>query len=264
METTVQHEAERARRLWPAPERVSRREQGKRWPVVGVTLGLNVAALGLSWLARGIRKPSARMLRVGGPLLALSSWAYALFIRSWHLRWGATSAEVQQSMPGDELVPHPHLDTTRAITVEARPEAIWPWLVQMGYHRGGWYSYDWLDNLGAPSARNILPELQNLQVGDRLTPIASGFVVAAVEPQRSLVLLTRDPRGRIRTSWTFLIEPIGPGRCRLIERLRCVYDFNLLGLLLFLAIEPADFVMMRKQMLNLKRRAEVTLTGARA
>jgi hypothetical protein len=159
-------------------------------------------------------------------------------------------------MPADELVPRPHLETTRALTIKASPEAVWPWLVQMGYRRGGWYSYDWLDNLGVPSARRIIPELQNLKVGDKLAPVPGGFIVTALDPPRSMVLVSRDDKGRVTMSWSFLLEPLEDGRCRFIERIRGVYDFNLMGLLMYLAVEPADFVMMRKQMLNVKRRAE--------
>ena len=94
--------------------------------------------------------------------------AYLRVVRPRQLRWGATDEEVARALPGDELVAAPTFDATRAITIEARPEDIWPWLVQVGVSRAGWYSYDHLDNLGRPSARRIIPELQGLKPGDVL------------------------------------------------------------------------------------------------
>jgi len=88
---------------------------------------------------------------------------YLLLIRPWQLRWGATDEEVVRTMPGDDIVKHPTFNATRAVTINARPEAIWPWLVQMGMARAGWYSYDWIDNLGRPSAERLIPELQHLE-----------------------------------------------------------------------------------------------------
>ena len=86
---------------------------------------------------------------------------YLRFIRPWQLRWGATDEEVARAMPGDDVVKHPTFNATRAVTIQARPEQIWPWLVQIGVTpRAGWYSYDWLDNLGIPSAERIVPEWQ--------------------------------------------------------------------------------------------------------
>ncbi len=258
METTQTPETVTTRQAWAPPKQSVSRHMGQRWPSVAAALGMSSAALGVSALASASKKPLARVIRAGGPLLAAASWAYLLFLRRWHLRWGATDEESLRPLPADELVARPHLETTRALTIEAPPEAVWPWLVQMGYQRGGWYSYDWLDNQRIPSARRILPEFQNLKVGDKLAPMEGAFTVAALAPPRSMVLVSRNKKGRIAMSWTFFLEPLEGGRSRFIERIRAVYDFNLAGLLLYLAVEPADFVMMRKQMLNLKRRAELT------
>lgn len=256
MEMTQNPEAVTARQAWIPPERRVSRHMGQRWPTVAAALGMSAAGLGVRQLASDKKKPLARLIRGGGLLLAGASWAYLLFLRRWHLRWGATDREIQRSMPADELVPRPHIETTRALTIDAPPEAVWPWLLQMGYRRGGWYSYDRLDNLGVPSARRIIPEFQNLKVGDKLAPMEGAFIVAALDPPRSMVLVSRNKQGRIAMSWTFLLEPLEGGGSRFIERIRGKYDPNLAGLLLYLAVEPADFVMMRKQMLNLKRRAE--------
>src|SRR3712207_5384673 len=97
---------------------------------------------------------------------AASISAYLLFIRPWQQRWGATEEELERSMPGDGIVERPTFDATRAITISARPEEIWPWIVQIGVNRAGWYSYDLLDNLGRPSVRRILPQFQDPKVGD--------------------------------------------------------------------------------------------------
>ena len=99
-----------------------------------------------------------------GRILAAASvaGAYLGVLRPWQLRWGSTDEEIEQGMPGDDLVDRPTFKATRAVTVEAAPEHIWPWLLQIGINRAGWYSYDWLDNLGRPSATEIIPELQDL------------------------------------------------------------------------------------------------------
>ncbi len=101
-------------------------------------------------------------------VLAVSAAAamYMRYMRPWQLTWGATPVEVSRHLPSDDLVSHPTFDSTRAITLEPPPEQVWPWLVQIGLTRAGWYSYDLLDNLGRPSAQRIIPELQHLQPGD--------------------------------------------------------------------------------------------------
>jgi hypothetical protein len=86
--------------------------------------------------------------------------------RRWHLHWGATLAEARAATPGDALVPVSHFTATRAITIEARPSEVWPWLAQAGYGRAGFYSYDLLDNLGRPGATAIMPQWQRAHVGD--------------------------------------------------------------------------------------------------
>jgi hypothetical protein len=91
---------------------------------------------------------------------------YARYVRPWQLTWGATPDEVSRALPGDDLVTRPTFNATRAITIAAPPEVIWPWLIQVGLTRAGWYSYDILDNLGHRSARRIIPEFQNLAAGD--------------------------------------------------------------------------------------------------
>lgn len=177
---------------------------------------------------------------------------YLVAIRPWHIRWGATDEEVKRSMPGDELIRDASLNTTRAITIHARSEQIWPWLLQMGPGRAGWYSYDRIDNGGKPSADRIIAELQTpLKPGDKLTGLDhESFHVMAVEQNRYLVL---GPR----VSWTLALYPQADGTTRLVERLRARYDWRRpMGLAFAVMLDIGDFIMMREQLLNLKARAE--------
>ena len=182
----------------------------------------------------------------------LAVLVYLALIRPWHLHWGATQEEVSRPMPGDSLIADASLNTTRAITIRARPEQIWPWLVQMGPGRGGWYSYDRLDNSGRPSAERIVDEWQvTLQPGDSLG-VGSGpkFQVMAVEPNRYLVL---GPK----ISWAMALYPQADGTTRLVERLRAHYYWsNVHGAVFAVFMDVGDFIMMRKMLLTLKERVE--------
>ena len=108
-------------------------------------------------------------------ILALSSVVYPLAVRPWHQRWGATQEEVARRMAGDDDVKRPIEVTTRAVTVAARPEHIWPWLMQLGNRRGGLYSYDWIDLIIGPlqsaSVDHVLPQFQDLQLAERVIKI---------------------------------------------------------------------------------------------
>src|SRR6266702_5018106 len=118
---------------------------------------------------RDEQRRCSMLKKIGVGLAVLGAVAigvYLRFIRPWQLRWGATDEEVARAMPGDDVVKQPTFNATRAVTIQARPEEIWPWLVQIGVTRAGWYSYDWLDNLGKPSAQRLLPQFQQVAVGD--------------------------------------------------------------------------------------------------
>lgn len=189
-------------------------------------------------------------------LAALSVGFFGIY-RPWQLRWGATDRELAAQMPGDEVVAAPVFNATRAVTVDAPPSAIWPWIVQIGFGRAGWYSYDVLDNLARHSAERIVPELQHIQVGD-LVPLGpgedAGMRVAAFEQDRWVVW--REKNGM--TTWTWMLEPSADGTTtRLITRVRAQPTLRHPATLAWLVLdEAADFPMMRKCLLGIKRRAE--------
>ncbi|MDQ1710268.1 MAG: hypothetical protein QOG49_1653, partial [Frankiaceae bacterium] len=115
----------------------------------------------------GRGRPSGRELavQVRNVLADVPTFLTSPVYRRWHLRWGATAAELAAQLPGDALLPRAQFRATRAIAIDAPPQAVWPWLVQVGCLRAGWYSNDLLDNLGHPSATEILPEYQQIAVG---------------------------------------------------------------------------------------------------
>ena len=185
-------------------------------------------------------------------------------VRRWMSRWGTTSSDLIRVMAGDALVANPTYSGTMGVSVNARPEHIWPWLVQIGYQRGGLYSYDWLDRLfgylDRPSATRILPEFQNLAVGDAI-PVGHGpsWPVAALEPNRALVLDMRN-LGNFDWVWQFGLYPLDEHRTRLVSR-SSVCARSVGARLGTYAIEPAGFLMTRRMLLGLKQRAEALATA---
>jgi hypothetical protein len=190
--------------------------------------------------------------------------AYALALRPWLLHWGATSAEGAKALPGDALVPEANSSATRALTISAPPERVWPWIAQIGQGRGGLYSYAWLENLlgcQIVNAEKIHPEWQNVKLGDgvRLHPKMPALPVAIVERNRALVLGGEGiPEYRIPpASWGFILEPVPGNNTRLLVRWRSrtpdtFYDLFFNKYLL----EPIHFTMERKMMLGIRDRAE--------
>jgi hypothetical protein len=194
-------------------------------------------------------------------LLVMLTFAalYWFPIRRWMNQWGARPSDLARAMAGDSLLADPTYTGTMAVTVNATPEDIWPWLVQIGYQRGGLYSYDWLDRLfgylDRPSATRILPEFQHVAVGD-VIPLGRGpsWPVAAIEPNRALVLDMRH-MGDLDWVWQFGLDPVDETRTRLTSRSR-VRAQTVWARLLTHAIEPAGFLMTRRMLLGLKQRAE--------
>jgi hypothetical protein len=188
----------------------------------------------------------------GAGLLAV----YLKALRPRTMRWGATDEEVARPLPGDDLVARPGFNATRAITIRARPEHIWPWLAQIGSGRAGWYAYDRIDNGGVPSAQTIVPELQRLEVGDRIPMLAGkeiGPWVKELEPDRRM--LWWDGKGEF--TWEWLLEPVDDRTTRLISRVQETYPPLFSPRMVYAVVaSTGDIVMARKQLRGIRARAE--------
>jgi hypothetical protein len=198
---------------------------------------------------------------------------YAFAVRPRLVRWGATDEDVRQVYPGAELIPGGIRGATNAITIEAPVTKVWPWLVQMGVDRAGWYSWDRLDNFGRRSAESIHPEWQQISLGDHLTSKPDGsewWEVAALEPERFLALRASvdlrmrpfDPRGPrpkfySDSTWAWLLEELPGRRTRLVESgYWALRPRWLQPIISFVFLEPSHWIMQTRQFANLKRLAE--------
>lgn len=198
-------------------------------------------------------------------LAAVPLFVAAPLLRPWHTRWGATEDEVAATMPGDDLVRGCQYHTTRAVTIPAPPEDVWPWLVQVGYGRAGFYSLDLLDNLGRPSAQQLLPQFQDLEVGEwvPMSPTPSdrtAFRVHSFTVPRSLLWVKPD------STWCWSLTELGDGCTRLVTRIRTRYDWHhpvdaAFGMLL---MEVGDFAMLRRMLLGIRDRASSCARSAAA
>jgi len=232
-------------------------------PDLIVPLGVTVVAGAVGLLTRRQHSPVAQLARGVADGVANAIWLNLMVLRPLQTRWGATKEEVRLALPGDDVLPHCESESTRAITINARPEQIWPWLVQMGYNRGGWYSYDKLDNGGHPSATAILPEYQHLKAGDVLPAgegDAPGFHVVLVEPNRTLVLRMTYAFGAYAGDlvWVFALVPVDPTHTRLLIRAHFASAPNLPARVVngISGTVPIDFFMTRKQLKEIKRLVE--------
>jgi len=150
---------------------------------------------------------------------ALPIWLVTPFVRHWHIRWGATRDECAAEMPGDDVVPRAQFNATRAITIDAPPASVWPWIAQLGYGRAGFYTYDLVDNGGIPSADSIVSELQHLEAGD-LVPmfheshgLSMAFVVESFTVGERMLWVHRPHDGETPDStWAWRLTPLGDGR----------------------------------------------------
>jgi hypothetical protein len=189
--------------------------------------------------------------------------AYLLAVRPWQLRWGATNKEVGATLAGDDLIPNPDLTATRAITVQALTDHVWPWIAQLGQGRGGFYSYDALENLvgcDIHSADRVVPGWQDLKVGDqvKLHPEV-GLGVAMVKQGRALVLRGGVPMGAAPPpydfTWAFVVREQPDGTTRLLVRERYAYTQRWAPLL----VEPVaavSFMMSQRMLRGIRDRAE--------
>jgi hypothetical protein len=210
-----------------------------------------------------------RKTRNWGPgpaaLVALAGGvAYAWFVRPWHLEWGASDAESREDLPGDELVQHARAQSTRAITIAAPAPDVWAWLVQIGQNKGGFYSYTWLENLVGCRMRNadcIMPNFQQLNLGDKvwLHPNAPPLPVEMIVPEEALVLGSNT---RNAGTWAFYLREVAPQTTRLIVRSRGDWKSNpFIWFGHYVLFEPIHFIMERKMMFGIKRRAEAAFRG---
>jgi hypothetical protein len=218
---------------------------------------------------------------IAGALAIAVAVVLSPLLRPWYTRWGASQDEADRPLPGDEIVPTPKSEMTLAVDVRAPLERVWPWFVQIGCQRAGWYSYDLLDNGGVPSANRLLLEHQQLEIGDVIKAMPAGefgFPVAAIQPGECItlggVLNTRtgesvlDPN-RLPESYfggdlTFYLEPLGDSATRACFRQRLDWNPNLLNTMAYrVFMEPVSFVMARKMLLGIRARAERMAVQAR-
>jgi len=187
-------------------------------------------------------------------------------LRPSYETWGATRTEVLARLPGDDIVRRPNRTSTRAVTIDAPPDSVWPWLVQMGHARSGLYSYDWLENLVGcqiTSADRIVPEHQDLNEGDLIRMGPEGyptFRVLDIQPPHDLVLVSADSKSGLSTinatnsygaTWQWALRPI-TGGTRLISRQRLSYPASQTPM--WAIVQPVAFVMERKMLLGIQRR----------
>jgi hypothetical protein len=204
-----------------------------------------------------------RSRSVGVAVIGVAAAAYFFLARSRQLRWGATDQELGDALPGDDLIVNADITATRAITIRAAADQVWPWIAQLGQGRGGFYSYDFLENLvgcDIHSSDRIVPEWQDTEVGDevRLAP-ELGLAVAFLERRRSLVLRGGIPMGNLAApydfTWAFVLRDGPDGTTRLLVRERYAYTRPWARLI----VEPTEvfsFVMSQKMLRGIRDRAE--------
>jgi hypothetical protein len=200
----------------------------------------------------------ARFLSVIALLVILIT-LYLFLIRPSQLHWGTTAEELRRAMPGDDLVANPTFLATRAITIRGRPEDIWPWLVQMGYNRAGFYGYDLIENLGSKtgirSAASIVPELQHPTTGDVL-PISSVAYLTFGAIQSNQYLIWQSETQPHDSAFTWALYPVDQSHTRLVSRIRLHYHWKIRALVLDLFTEFADHVAVPRILTGVRNRVE--------
>ena len=196
---------------------------------------------------------------VGGALAGGLLAAYVGIIRPRQMRWGATPEEASGRLPYDEIVPDPTWSSTRAVTVQATPEQIWPWLVQVGWGKAGWYGYDLIDNGGKPSSWEILPEHQHLEIGTKfpMSPFTAMYCRDFAEPRWMLLRMGNEDGSRDIGSFLYYLDPIDENQTRLIIRMRDKYRWlNPAVLAMQLAVDVGDIFFQWAHLQGTKARAE--------
>ena len=197
-------------------------------------------------------------------MIFLSCWVLVIvllcvlyfgWLRNWQMAWGATDLEVRRCMAGDELSNKPEFNATRAVHINATPQQVWPWIVQMGSGRGGFYNFDHLDNKGMPSAERIISEYQDLKVGDLILPLLQ---VVEIKPYKSMLwVFLKGAGGWENATWSWGLYKTENGSTRLITRLRQKYTFHSLqGIVMWGFQDVTEIFMMRTSLLRIKRRVE--------
>jgi hypothetical protein len=203
---------------------------------------------------------------VGAGVAAGAVGAYIAYIRPRQMNWGATPEESARTFPYDELVPNPTWSSTRALTVAATPEQIWPWLVQVGWGRAGWYGYDWADNGFKPSSWEIMPEHQHLEIGTKF-PMSpwTAMYCRDFEAPRWMLLRMGNAEGTTDIgTFLYYLDPIDEGRTRLIIRMRDKYRWlNPPVLAMQLAVDVGDIFFQWAHLQGVKARAERMANEAR-
>jgi hypothetical protein len=187
--------------------------------------------------------------------LILLILVYAFILRPWHLKRGAFDNELTINYPGDTIVTKPDFNAIRGITIEAIPSDIWKWIVQIGSRRAGWYSIDWIDNSGIPSSEEIIPEFQEISVGQFIpfTPDQkNGMWVKEFKEYEYILWI--DNAGK--ATWVWYLIPSGQNSTRLITKLRTKYTWTSFWIIYYLIYDLGDVIMMSKCMKGIKRRAE--------
>lgn len=193
-------------------------------------------------------------------LIIVAAVVYVIFIQPWQVRWGTTNDEAERVLPGDDIVPQPDYQCTRAITIQVPAAEVWPWLLQIGQDRGGFYSYNWIENLFGLDIHNvyhIVPEWQHLEVGDKVNlSLYYKMTVSIIEPSQSLVYNMPSDEFMTQATWAFILYPLDSKTTRLIIRMRI--DISVLSKTSLLLFDPGHFIMERKMMYGIKECAERT------
>ncbi len=201
-----------------------------------------------------MKRPRLRMALLAVLVTGVVAAALVYLVyRPWVLNWGASREEIARTMPGDSILLDPTFNATRAVTIDATRAEIWPWIVQMGYRRAGFYSYDRLDNDGIPSADHLISEYQHLEEGDSLPLSGHDYVtVTVVEPDSSMLWEYAGDDTTTTFTWAWGLYRLSDQQTRLVTRLR----YRASSIRSRVLLDLFEIVMMRKCLLGIKERAE--------